>query len=142
VRERYRFRKPHQDFLSEFRAFTSDPRFGTYFCAMAVVLHLINTVLIRNNIAQIPLGLFSVFFAPGYLWLDVLSGRNRLTERSERLMMAVALSVALVILSVTLLSVLLKIPLTPASVVSDIAVICALGLVARKIFLNRPSPQK
>jgi uncharacterized membrane protein len=127
--------------LSNLKSFAADGRFGLFFCSLVVVLYVLNNFVVKNAIVQVVLGFFAVFLAPGYLWLDVLSGRTRMNEPSERLVTAIALSIGFVILSTVFISLVLKLPITPNKVVVLIAFLSASGLAARRIFSGKVAVQ-
>lgn len=115
--------------------FVKDPRAGPFFAVLVLSLHIVNTFLSKNNVLQIPLGIVSTLFVPGYLWLPLVL--NRPAGAMERALLSIALSISIVIFSVSVTSLVLKIPLTDRSVPVILALISALGLVFRRIFAKR-----
>jgi uncharacterized membrane protein len=126
-----------ENFAACFSKFVSDERSGPFFSICVVLIHLLNTFVVKNPFAQVPLGLAAVFFVPGYLWLDVLSGKLKIAEKSERLVTAIALSICLVMLSVAGSSLILKLPLTKETTVLIVSAVSLAGIGARKAFLGK-----
>ncbi len=115
--------------------FLKDPRAGAFFAVLLLSLHIVNTFLSKNNVMQVPLGLVSTLFVPGYLWLPVIS--KRAVGTMELVLLSIALSISIVIFSVSIASLALKIPLTGRSVPVILALVSGLGLALRRIFLKR-----
>lgn len=123
-------------FLETLGLFLRDKRFLPLISALAVLLHLVNSLIVKNSLLQVPLGLVCVLIVPGYLWLDVLSPRG-LGDGFERLVLSIALSIGIVIISVAFFSLILKIPLTQTTVPLVLSGISGLGLLGRRIFLGK-----
>jgi|GEM_PF-6099891 len=115
--------------------FVKDPRAGAFFAVLLLSLHIVNTFFAKNGVLQVPLGLVSTLFVPGYLWLPVISKRT--VGAMELVLLSIALSISLVIFSVSITSLVLKIPLTGESVPVVLALVSGLGLALRRIFLKR-----
>ena len=84
-------------------------------------------MLVSNSIwASIFLGFALVFLVPGYSWVDSLV---KTEDQLERFVLAVALSISLVILSIIWMNLVFKIQITQASVFADIAVVSIAGIL-------------
>ncbi len=123
--------------LSGIGPFVADERFGPFAAILLVILHVVNTFVAKNGVLQVPLGLAAVFLVPGYLWLDVLSGKLRISEISERVVTSIALSIGLVILVMTVSSLLLHVPVTQGNTVIALSAVSLAGIGARVVFLRK-----
>lgn len=92
-----------------------------------------NLVFSNSLWASVLLGFALVFLVPGYSWVDSLA---RTDDQIERLVLAVAISISLVILSIVWMNLVFRIPISQATVFADIAVISLSGLAweARGLF--------
>ena len=84
-------------------------------------------MLVSNSVwASIFLGFTLVFLVPGYSWVDSLV---KTEDQLERFVLAVALSISLVILSIIFMNLVFKVQITQASVFADIAVVSIAGIL-------------
>ncbi len=88
--------------------------------------YLFNMLVSNSMWASIILGFALVFLVPGYSWVDSLA---KTEDQLERFVLAVALSISLVILSIVWMNLVFKIQITQTSVFWDIALISIAGLV-------------
>ncbi len=104
------------------------------FAVLSVILwYVFNLYVSKSQWGSIVLGVLLVFVVPGYSWSLTLA---RDSKGLERFVISVVLSVSLVILSLLVMNMVLKIPLTQATVLSDIIAVSLAGLTYWKIAKN------
>ena len=92
---------------------------------IALGWYAFNLFVSNSMWASIFLGFSLVFLVPGYSWVDSLV---KTEDQVERFVLAVAISISLVILSIVWMNLVFRIPITQFSVFADIALISLLGL--------------
>lgn len=119
------FRKNEQlDALYNHRLFPA-------FAVLSVILwYVFNLYVSKSQWGSIVLGTLLVFAVPGYSWSLTLA---RDSHGLEKFVISVVLSVSLVILSLLVMNMVLKIPLTQATVLWDIIAVSLGGLAYWKI---------
>jgi len=85
-----------------------------------------NLLVTNSSIGFILLGFALVFLVPGYSWIDSLA---KTEDQLERFVLAVALSISLVILSIVWMNLVFKIQINQTSIFADIVLISLAGLV-------------
>ncbi len=101
------------------------------FAVLSVILwYIFNLYVSKSWWGSIVLGVLLVFIVPGYSWSLTLAKDS---GGLEKFVICVVLSVSLVILSLLVMNMALKIPLTQATVLWDIIVVSMAGLVYWKI---------
>ncbi len=101
------------------------------FAVLSVILwYIFNLYVSKSQWGSIVLGVLLVFIVPGYSWSLTLA---RDSAGLERFVISVVLSVSLVILSLLVMNMALKIPLTQATVLWDIMAVSLAGLAYWKI---------
>jgi uncharacterized membrane protein len=88
--------------------------------------YLFNLLVSNSMWVSIILGFSLVFLVPGYSWVDSLV---KTEDQIERFVLAVALSISLVILSIVWMNLIFKIQITKMSVFVDIALISIAGMI-------------
>ena len=102
--------------------------------------YLFNLLVSQSTIAYVILGFALVFLVPGYAWVDSLV---RTEDEIERFVLAVALSISAVIISVVWMNLVFKIAITKANVFADITIITLAGLIWEwKKGVAKPAPVK
>jgi uncharacterized membrane protein len=87
--------------------------------------YLFNLFVSNSMWASVFLGFALVFLVPGYSWVDSLI---KTEDQLEKFVLAVALSISMVILSIVWMNLVFKIQITQLSVFADIAVISLIGM--------------
>jgi len=93
---------------------------------MVLLWYLYNLMVAGSSIGFVVLGFVMVFLVPGYCWVDSLV---KAEDQLERFVLAVALSVSIVILSIVWMNLVFKIPITRVGVFADIALISIAGML-------------
>jgi len=88
--------------------------------------YLFNMLVSNSMWASIFLGFSLVFLVPGYSWVDSMI---KTEDQIERFVLAVAISISLVILSIVWMNLVFKIQITQFSIFADIALISLAGLL-------------
>lgn len=96
-----------------------------YFILSTIALYAINMFGPNSSTASAVLGFALIFLVPGYSWVISMNYKDPI----ERFVVAVAISISLVIISLISMNLVLGVSITQASVFGDIAILSIAGLI-------------
>lgn len=117
---KYKVLRRNADMLALFKSRYAIPYF--VFCVLA--WYGINMVGPQSSTASAVLGFMLVFLVPGYSWVVSMNYKDPI----EEFVVAVALSVSMVIISLIALNMVLGVMITQVSVFADVAILSGAGL--------------
>lgn len=117
-------------FKSELEAVYNHKLFPAFAVLSVILWYLFNLYVSKSQWGSIVLGVLLVFLVPGYSWSLTLAKDSK---GLERFVISAVLSVSLVILSLLVMNMVLKIPLTRTTVLWDIILVSVAGLAWWKV---------